>query len=394
MEKLEKLFEPIKIGTVEIKNRIAYAPTHMSHCTDEGFVTDQVLCFYAARAKGGTGLIIVEVALPLDKYGRSLRRVLGCYDDSHLAGLKALAEVIKAKGSVGIVQVTLGFGSQALYSVNNKEIIGPSHIPTIISKGSAPKGLQFMEGMVGKTPRPLTTEEIVELEDAFVAGVERVQKAGFAGIEIHGPHGYLIGQFLSPYSNKRDDSYGGSFEKRLTLALNLLKKSRDKVGPDFLIGFRISADEHIEGGYHLDEGKKIAQAIEQAGADFLHISSGRYEAFKYTLPDSEGTMLEESQAIKEAINIPVICPNIHNPITGENAILNGMADIISLSRGLIADPEWANKAKAGKIDDINRCIFCGMCLKELMQGFMVKCAVNRQVGWERFFPENNPFLPT
>lgn len=392
MDKLEKLFEPFKLGPVEIKNRIAYAPTHMSHCTDKGFINDQVLSYYAARTKGGTGLIIVEVALPLDKYGRGLRRILGCYDDSQLAGLRTLAEVIKSNGAVGIVQVTLGFGSQALYPVNNKEMIGPSNVPTIIPKGDAPKGLQFMEGVVGKTPRPLTIEEIGELEEAFVAGVERVQKAGFAGIEIHGPHGYLIAQFVSPYSNKRNDQYGGSFERRLTLPTNLIRKSRERVGPDFLIGYRMSADEHIEGGYTLEEGQRIAQEIEKAGADFLHISSGRYEAFKYVIPEREGAMLEESRAIKEAIKIPVICPNIHDPNTGEKALANGMADIISLSRGLIADPNWTNKAKAGRLNDITRCIFCCVCLKNLMQGFEVKCAVNPEVGWERFIPEYNPYL--
>jgi len=388
--KWEKLFEPIKIKKLEIANRICYAPTGKAHCTEEGYVTDQALCYYVARAKGGTGLIIVEASLPLPKYAR-LGRLLGCWDDSHLAGLKSLAEAIHACGSKAIVQITLGLGSQALFPLGG-EVVAPSDVPSRITKGTAPRGLGFMDGAVGVVPRPLSREEIVELEDAFAAGAERIMKAGFDGIELHGCHGYLIAEFLSPYSNKRQDEYGGSFENRLRLAKNLIQKARAKVGPDFIIGFRMSGDEHIEGGYNLEEGQRIAKELEKSGVDYIHMSAGRYEVMNRMLPDQEGTMLDDAKAIKAAVTIPVICPNIHNPTTGENALRDGLVDMISLSRGLIADPAWANKVRAGKIEDIRKCALCNTCLKSLFSGFSIRCAVNPEVGWERFIPEYHPPL--
>ena len=386
---LEKLFEPIKINKLEVKNRVCYAPTGKSHFTEDGYMTDQAISYYVARAKGGTGLLIVEVCLPHTKYARPLHRLLGCWDDSQLAGLRNLAEAIHAAGAKAVVQESLGFGSQAMFPIRG-EVVAPSDVPTSIQKGGAPRGLQYMEGVTGTTPRPLTKVEIVELEDAFALGAERLMKAGFDGLEIHGCHGYLIAEFLSPYSNKRQDEYGGSLENRLRLALNLLKKSREKVGADFIIGFRMSGDEHIEGGYDLEEGQKIAREIEKAGADYIHISSGRYEVMNRMLPDKEGTMLQEARAIKEAVKLPVICPNIHDPLTGEKALQEGMADMVSLSRGLIADPAWANKAREGRIKEINRCILCNTCLKTLFSGFTIRCAVNPEVGWERFIPEYHP----
>jgi 2,4-dienoyl-CoA reductase-like NADH-dependent reductase (Old Yellow Enzyme family) len=387
---IEKLLQPIKINKLEIKNRICYAPTGKSHFTEDGYMTDQAICYYVARAKGGTGLLIVEVCLPHTKYARPVRRLLGCWDDSQLAGLKNLAEAIHAAGAKAIVQESLGFGAQAMFPIGG-EVVAPSNVPTTIRKGGAPRGLQYMEEVPGTIPRPLTREEIVELEDAFASGAERLMKAGFDGIEIHGCHGYLIAQFISPYSNKRQDEYGGaSLESRLRLPLNLIKKSREKVGPDFVIGFRMSGDEHIEGGYNLEEGQKIAQEFEKAGVDYIHLSSGRYEVMNRMLPDEEGTMLDEAKAIKEAVKIPVICPNIHDPLTGEKALQDGMTDIVSLSRGLIADPAWANKVKEGKIQEINRCRLCNYCLKTLFSGFTIRCAVNPEVGWERFIPEYHP----
>jgi 2,4-dienoyl-CoA reductase-like NADH-dependent reductase (Old Yellow Enzyme family) len=388
--KLEKLFEPIKINKFEIENRICYAPTGKSHCTDDNQVTDQAICYYVARAKGGTGLIIVEATISLPKYSR-FGRLMGCWNDSQLAGLKNLAEAIHAAGAKAVVQESLGLGSQALFP-RKGDLIGPSDVPSRIGKGTAPRGLEFMDGIVGKTPRPLTKEEIAELEDAFAAGAERIKKAGFDGIELHGCHGYLIAQFLSPYSNKRQDEYGGSFENRLRLAKNLLQKTREKVGPDFIVGFRMSGDEHIEGGYNIEEGQKIAKELEKAGVDFIHLSSGRYEVWNRMFPDEEGAMLDDARSIKQAVSIPVICPNIHNPLTGERAIRDGDVDLISLSRGLIADPAWANKARSGKLDEIRRCILCNFCLKTLFKGFTIRCAVNPEVGWERFIPEYYPSI--
>ena len=389
MVKMERLFEPIKINQLQVKNRICYAPTGKAHSTENGYVTDQALCYYVARAKGGTGLIIVEACLPIVRFARPIRKLLGCWDDSHLHGLKDLADAVHAAGAKIIVQVTMGFGSQVMAPIGG-EVVAPSEVSSAIRPGSSPRGLKSMEGVEGMAPRSLSRDEILEMEDDFAAGAERIYRAGFDGIEVHGCHGYLIAEFLSPYSNLRQDEYGGSFENQLRLPLNLLKKSRDRVDPKFVIGFRMSGDEHIEGGYGLKDAQKIARKLEKGGADYIHLSSGRYESWNYIFPDEEGSMLEEAKAIKEVVGIPVICPNIHNPLTGENAIRDGLTDMISLSRGLIADPAWANKTRSGKLEEINNCIRCNTCLKTIFSGFSLRCAVNPEAGWERFIPEYYP----
>lgn len=385
-----KLFEPIKIGSLQINNRIAFAPTHVGFATERGQVTDQVLCHYVARAKGGTGLIIVEGTGMTGKYAFSIQHGLALHNDQQINGFKELADTIHACQSKAVVQIALGQGGQALRRHPRRDLVAPSPLVTKIAKGVAPKTLKVFDGVVGELPRELTIDEIVELEDQFAAAADRAKRAGFDGIEIHGAHGYLIGSFVSPFSNKRRDDYGGSFAKRLNLPLNLIKKVRKRVGARFVIGYRISGDEHVPGGQTAEDTAQIASRLEQEGIDYLHLSSGRYESINWTFPSKEGIMLPEAAIIKKAIKIPLICPNIHDPATGERAISEGIVDMISLSRSLLADPSWANKAKEGKAEEITRCIFCNSCGNLVFQGFSVRCSVNPNLGRERFMPEYFP----
>lgn len=387
---LKKLFEPIKIGKIEVRNRIAFAPTHMGTAASDGSVTDQTLCHYVARAKGGVGLIIVEAALITEKYAATLEHYLACYDDRHLSGLRDLAAALHACGAKAMLQLVPGQGAQALFSRGGRDLVAPSAIPSTIPIGSAPPGLKGSEGIVGETPRPLTTAEVEELEKAFVKAALLAQKAGFDGVEAHGAHGYLLAEFLSPLNNEREDAYGGSPEKRLALSLNLIKKTRAKTGPDFLLGYRISGDEHTPGGLTLEDTQQIVPRLVEAGLSYILLSSGRYEAFRWTFPAEEGVMLPEAKGVKEAARVPVICPNIHDPSTGEQALRDGMTDMIALSRALIADPDWANKAREGKAAEITECIKCNQCVRMVSQRLAVRCAVNRRAGFERFIPECFP----
>ena len=163
------------------------------------------------------------------------------------------------------------------------------------------------------------------------------------------------------------------------------------MGDRFIIGYRMSGDEHVEGGLNLDESVKVAISLEKAGIDFVHLSSGCYEALKWLFPDQEGVMLPESKTFKAALNIPVICPNIHDPRTAERALDEGLADMISLSRALIADPEWPQKVQEGRFDDITSCVFCYTCVKAiLVENIPVRCSQNPEVGWERYLPKYFP----
>jgi 2,4-dienoyl-CoA reductase-like NADH-dependent reductase (Old Yellow Enzyme family) len=266
-------------------------------------------------------------------------------------------------------------------------LIAPSAIPTKV-----PYKYRIFKPIIGETPQELSAEEIEELEDRCVAGASRIKKAGFDGIEFHRAHGYLLAEFISPYSNRRSDYYGGSFEKRLTFPLDLIKKTREKVGRDFLIGFRISGDEHIEEGFNLDDAKKIVKILEEASIDYIHLSSGRYEAVEWASPDKEGVMLPEAKALKEILNIPVICPNIHEPYTAKKALEEGMVDMIALGRASLADQDWPLKVQQGKITEINKCIFCFSCFYHVFARFSVRCKVNPLVGRERFVPKYYPLF--
>jgi 2,4-dienoyl-CoA reductase-like NADH-dependent reductase (Old Yellow Enzyme family) len=233
---------------------------------------------------------------------------------------------------------------------------------------------------------------VEELEELFVDSALRVRSAGFDGIEIHGAHGYLLAEFVSSLSNSRTDKYGGSFENRLTLPRNLIRKARERLGSDFVLGYRISGDEHTPAGLTLKETKKIVPILVEEGLDFIHLSSGRMEALKFLYTEEEGVVLPEARAVKEVAGVPVICPNIHTPSLAAQVVNEGWADMVSLCRSLLADPNWPNKVLEGKEDQINRCIRCNSCISSLWRLFGTRCAVNPEVGKERFMPEYYPPL--
>lgn len=171
----------------------------------------------------------------------------------------------------------------------------------------------------------------------------------------------------------------------------MIEGIRRTVKENFVIGYRISASEHVTGGLGLEDSVKTAAKLEKAGIDYVHLSSGCYGALQWIFPDHEGAMIPAAQAFKAALNIPVICPNIHDPITAEKSIAEGLVDMASLSRALIADPDWPAKAREGRYDEINRCVFCYTCVKSMMEtGTGVRCSRNPDVGWERFIPKYFP----
>jgi len=383
----ELLFKPMMIGKKKLKNRLAFAPVGMCTADSEGRVTDQVLCHYVARAKGGVGLVIVEHTMSNYRYGLPGSGALSIHEDTHLAGMLDLADAVHAFDAVAVVQLSLGLGRQAALHL---EPVGPSAVPFEVREGSAPRGLKFFEGLKSSPPKKLTIAEIEELENLYVAAVMRLKRCGFDGIEVHGAHGYMLANFLSPLTNRRRDRYGGSFEKRLTLALNLIRRSREIAGDDFIIGFRISGDEHVPGGLPLEDTLKIAAILQEEGVDYIHLSTGTMESWKYTFPEKEGVILPEAEAVKKVVDIPVICPNLHDPEKAAQAVERGKVDIVSLARPLLADPQWPNKVREGRVDEIQRCILCNGCLSTLFQGFASRCTINPNVGRERFVPEYFP----
>ena len=241
-------------------------------------------------------------------------------------------------------------------------------------------------------PREMTVDEIKQDVADYIRAADLAIVAGFDGIEIHSPHGYLLHQFLSPRTNKRTDEYGGSLEKRARFVLEIITGLRDQFGPDLPISVRLSGSEHVEGGITPEDMRETARLAEKAGANCIHLSDGCFEAFRYFFPEQENVHILEEQGkkLKKAVSIPIISFSIHDPELAEKAISEGQTDMISAGRQFIADPEWTNKVKEGRVKDIVRCQREFSCLASLYREGGIRCIMNPNVGRERYMPEYWP----
>ncbi len=333
-------------------------------------VSKSLIDYHVARAKGGCGLNIVEIAA-VHPTSRGTR-TLGIYDDKFIPGLKTLADAIHEAGGKAAVQIWHA-GRQTNSAVTGLPIVSASPIPCPLCQ---------------EMPRELTLKEIKELVEAYGDAALRAKKAGFDAIELHGAHGYLIAQFMSPYSNHRGDNYGGSLENRARFALEIIADVRKKVGNDYPVLYRLSSEERVKNGLTFEDTKKIAKLIEKAGVDAIHVSVGVYETLHYTVPPIDlpvGFNVPGAAAVKSAVHIPVIAVDrINDPVLADQILRDGNADFIAMGRGQIADPELCNKAQRGDFDSIVKCIGCnqGCVDRLLMQGLSVSCLRNPSTGRE------------
>ncbi len=402
------LFEPIMLKNVEVKNRIAMAPMNMCYTDNDNMVSDQQLAYYAARALGGVGLVVVEAVGASDH--ETCMGTYAAYKNlmltrpTHLTGMAELAETVHTCGSKIIVQIAIGPGRQGTDAYTGIQPVAPSPIAWIPQPDMMPPGIDFMKTFElgahppgGLVPREITVEELEILVRDLGESAKLARIADLDGVEIHAPHGYLIHSFLSPRSNKRTDKYGGSIENRARLLVDCVKSVRAAVGDDYLLTVRISADEHMPDGFHVDETIEFCKMAVAAGADGIHLSDGCYEAMKYFLPVEDGQVVEESGRIKAALGeVPVVCPSVHNPDLAAETVSSGKADMISIGRGLLADPEWPNKVKAGRAKDIVKCTRCNKgCISRFVLGLPARCILNPELGQEKYIAKYNtrPVLP-
>ncbi len=434
----DALFDPIEIGDVKIKNRIAMAPMNPGLSGPNGYHTDTNTAWYATRARGGFGLIITECCV-MNPYRWQGSEVLNPSLFTDYRYYRFHSEMVKMvhqyNGCKIFMQLSPGWGRQGLPHVESPDCPagGPSPLPyeidlRLFNKGWAtqfkrvtPKLTELMPFEVlskmsdeeydqvrrsgrevlareapellhviyGDTPRELSVAEIVDLEDRFAVQAHAAFQLEYDGVEVHAPHGYLIHSFLSPRSNQRHDQYGGSLENRARFLLNIVEKTRKKIGPDKAFGVRLSGDELMPGGVTHDEIKQVVSWCKDAGANFFDVSQGAYEnpgaAFA---PDGEDEFTRWAPGFKEASGgLPVITPNFINPETAEKAVKSGKTDIISLGRQAIADPFWPAKVKEGRVDDIVKCVRCQQCYMNLIISHWLECTVNPAAGKEKFYPE-------
>lgn len=367
MSNFEKIFTPIKFGTLELPNRIVMSPMVTHYATDNGTVTQRVIDYYTARAAGGVGLITVEATF-VDL--KSLEHhMLGIYDDKMVPGLKKLADAIHAAGGRASIQL-IHKGRLAKSATTTMRTVSASNEPDM-----------------GETPRALTVPEIHELVEKFGQAARRAKEAGFDAVEMHMAHGYILNQFLSPYSNHRTDAYGGSMENRARFPLEVVRRVRKEVGPDFPITAKINSTEHVECGIEAEDWKILLPMLEEAGINAVNVSGGLAETTHYmTAPMSidRAFNVERAKQIKSYANIPVgVVGRIPDIRLAEEILESGAVDFITMGRANIADPELVNKAKEGRVDDICPCINCNQgCIGRVDQWLDVCCLANPLAGRE------------
>jgi len=370
------LFMPININKMTLRNRIIMAPMFAGYAAANCEVTDKMIHYHAERAKGGCALNIVEaafVALEAHCYVRGV----GIFEDYLISGLSRLTSAIHAHG-----------GKAAMQLMHSGRLATPvtSHHPRYL--------VSYIPGVTPyEDSRVLDHEKIESIVESFRQAAVRTEKAGFDAIELHGAHGYLIAQFMSPFTNCRTDQYGGSFENRMRFPVAVLKAVRFAVGPDFPILFRFSMDELVPNGIDMEMAKDIAKVMVENGADALDLSAGMPESTHYTIPTGaipKGWLADRAQVIKEAIQsrVPVsVAGRIHDRRTAESILESGKSDLVSIGRGLLADPELPIKMAEKRDAEIRPCISCNEgCMVRLPDGIGNNCAVNPRSGLEARYP--------
>jgi len=371
----EKVSSVGKIGLVELKNRFIMPAMGSHHGEEDGSVGDELIAYYAARAKGGFGLLITEFTT-ISPEGKALPGQLANYSDDCVPGFKRLTAAIHTQGSKIFMQLQHS-GRQTTSHFTGLQPVAPSPVPCPVNM---------------ELPRELTVAEIQEIVEKLGDGALRAQTAGFDGVEIHGAHGYLPAQFMSSYSNKRIDEYGGNLMGKVRFSVELIQNIKQKCGQEFPIIFRISGDERVESGRKLDETVLIAKLLEEAGADAIHVSTGVYASMQYMVAPAnvpQGFNLDAAQAVKQAVHIPVIAVGrITDPLMAEDVIASGIADFVALGRACLADPEFPNKVKAGRADEISPCVGCLTRCNGAPgidpNDHGVSCMINPFTGHERF----------
>lgn len=373
MTSLKHLFSPITVGTMEVKNRLVMPPMGINFGVDEkGYVTEQLAAYFEARAKGGTGMMLVG-GVAVHPTGLDLPRLPRMWADEYIPSFRGMTDLIH--------HYDVKFGAQLLHGGRqcyHGQGVAPSPLPA--------------QGVVKGTPRELTIPEIGEMVEAFGDSARRSEEAGFDFVEIHGAHGYLVTEFLALNSNKRRDQYGGSFENRIRFLLEVLRDIRKKTNPGFPVGVRINGDDFIKEGWRVEDVKRIAPILQEEGAAYLHITAGIYGSYPpgISIPSmyaKQGVFVYLAEEVKKTVSIPVITVGrIKNPEHADRIIREGKADMVSMGRAHLADPDLAGKAREGRLADIRPCIGCCLgCVDNVFKLEAATCVMNPAVNREYLF---------
>lgn len=374
MAMFPKLFEPGRVGSLELPHRIVFAATSSELADKDGFVGDDLVEYYAERARGGAGLLVLE-ATYVEQEGKRLHHNAMLHDDGFIPGLRKVVEATHAEGAKIAIQLNHG-GRESIPHVSGSVPLAPSPIPS-----------QFTGVGDAVVPKELSHGEIDRIVERFAEAARRSRDAGFDAVELHGAHGYLIGEFLSPDSNKREDEYGGGVRGRAYFCVRLIEAIKARLGKDYPVIVRMNGRDHVKHGLELDDAVEMAVLFEAAGADSISVSGGVHASRPYMVVPGmsvdRGCYVGYSDAIRRRVNIPVmVVGRINTPELAEQILVDGQADFICLSRALIADPYFPAKARAGDPETIAPCIACNECIATVHRHKGLACTVNPMVSRE------------
>ena len=362
MSSFKRLFQSGRIGKLTLANRIAMAPM-VTHFAENGQASSRMSAYYAERAKGGAGLVVLEASYPREVGHPGRVHIRG---DEFIPNLQKLTSEVHRAGGKIAMEINPSRGR-----VDSADPISPSAVPHPIT---------------GKIPRVLSTEEIRAIEEDFGRSVARARKAGFDAVMIHAGTGYLISEFLSPRINLRKDAYGGDLRGRARLAVEMVQAAKKAGGKDYPIIIRVAASERIEGGITLEDMQEVCRLLEAAGADAIDVVSGTSENMEWVVPSiyfPPGCNVPLAEAVKKKVSIPVmVAGRINDPFQAEEILEKGKADFVVMGRALLADPYFPAKAKEGRVNEIRKCIACLRCIESFAAQLPLVCAVNPRAGKE------------
>lgn len=388
------LSQPIRIGHLTLKNRVVLGPMAANGPTEDGRPSDQTVAFFEARARGGVGMIIVGGTISNQRsWDESrVRPVLRSDVEAFVPDFKRVADSVHAHGVPIIAEIAPGFGRMGVPGPD-RPLISASPLNVVLQ--SSP--MMHVPGgqMAMPTPQEATVAEIEQYERDVIEAAERYRRAGFDGVEIAAIMSYFLASFMSPRTNWRSDQYGGSVENRARMLVNIIKGIRQRTGPDFVVGLRITANDYAPDGQAPEGFAAIAKEVEtRAGVDYVALVWGCYETLHLT-PDADAANLVDTGdalVFKRVLSAPVIIGGMHDPVRAARAISEGYGDAVMLARPMLADPEYARKVTAGRLDDIVRCDRNGSCMKRLALGMPVRCTMNPRMGVESRAPGSPPPL--
>lgn len=375
------LFSPLRLGTVMTRNRVmrAATATNLAEC---GQVGERMLAFHRTAAEGGAGVVVSE-GMRVHPGDAASPGTIGLHDRDVIPGMRRLAESVHRAGAVFLIQLDHG---------------GRQHSGRRLGTLVAPSAIACPRS--GGVPHALTTRETEELAECFVAAAVTAMECGAAGVELNGAQGRLIGQFVSPLSNERDDRYGGSLEHRLRLPIEILQGIRRRAGHRAVIGYRMSVDEVVSGGIGPDQACEIADRLARAGlVDYISLNHETSDSVESQPPDRHApppAHRDVQRQVRMAAGrgmVVVQGTRIQTPAQAEELLASGDGDMVGLSRALIADPDWPMKARSGRAEEIRRCIACNQCWDRVSSGEAIGCAVNPAAGREGVFGALRPAQP-